>query len=123
MASFVHFLSCLTTNMKLYHWTTTSYARHKAADDCVDVIAGHGDRFMEVYIGKYGRGLQPSKKETNMTLMYLKDADVVPFLDDSIKYLMKDVPKMLSKDDVDLMNIRDDMVGALNQTKYLLTLS
>jgi hypothetical protein len=35
---------------------------------------------------------------------------------------MKELPKLLTKEDTDLINIRDDMVGAINNTKYLFTL-
>ena len=37
-------------------------------------------------------------------------------------YLVKDVPEMLETTDTDLLNIRDEMLGEINKTKYLLTL-
>jgi hypothetical protein len=45
------------------------------------------------------------------------------FLDEILVYLTQDIPTMLDKQkDTDLLNIRDEMLGAINQTKYLLRL-
>lgn len=120
-SSIIHFFFHLQTNIKLYHWMTTSFARHKAADELVDNISTLADKFMEIYLGKYGR--QPvSKKDSTITLIPLRDDTVVGFVDHAIKFLIYDLPKMLKKEDVDLLNIRDEVVGVLNQSKYLFTL-
>lgn len=121
MSSIVHFFFHLQTNAKLYHWMTTSFARHKAADELVDNVAKLADQFMEVYLGKYGR--QPiAKKDATITLLPLRDDTVVAFVDSAIKFLLHELPKLIKKEDVDLFNIRDEIVGTLNQTKYLFTL-
>jgi hypothetical protein len=123
MSLVINFVMNFKSNLKVYHWITTSYARHKAADDCLEQLEGLTDRFMEVYIGKYGRPLRPAnKKDGTVYLMYLDDELVVEFLNESIHFLMKELPKLLTKEDTDLINIRDDMVGAINNTKYLFTL-
>jgi hypothetical protein len=36
--------------------------------------------------------------------------------------LQNDLPEELEKTDTDLLNIRDEMLGLLNKTKYLLLL-
>jgi hypothetical protein len=41
--------------MKVFHWRTTSYPRHVASDAFVTQFDTLVDRFMEVYIGRYGR--------------------------------------------------------------------
>jgi hypothetical protein len=122
MSQLVHFVLDLQANMKLYHWMTKSFARHKASDNLVDKISELGDQFVEVYIGKYGRPTL-AKKDTNIRLTKYDDNSVVKYLDNSIDFLVKELPKFLKKDDMDLLNIRDEMVGALNQTKYLFTFS
>lgn len=121
MASIVHFLFHLQNNIKLYHWTTTSFARHKAADELVSAFIDLGDKFMEVYIGKYGRN-QLHKRDASIQLQHLDDKNVVKLLEDGIRFLLNDLPKSLKKEDVDLYNLRDEMVATLNQTKYLFTL-
>lgn len=120
MAQIIEFIFSIQTNIKLYHWTTKSFARHKAADELVDKILELGDQFMEVYIGKYGR--QTLKKPTQIKILNLDDNTVTEYLDSSIKFLQFDILKMIKKQDTDLINIRDEMLSTLNQTKYLFTL-
>ncbi len=100
---------------------TTSYPRHKASDELVDKMLDYSDKFMEVYIGKYGR---PSigKKDSNIYLQKLDDRNVSKFLDQAIHFMLKEIPKYLKENDVDLFNIRDEIVSTLHQSKYLFTL-
>lgn len=121
MSHIIQFLFRVQTNIKLYHWTTTSFARHKAADELVQSFLDLGDQFMEVYIGKYGRSAL-AKRESSLELLPLEDKSVGKFLDDSIRFLVHELPKTLKKEDVDLFNLRDEMVARLHQTKYLFTL-
>lgn len=123
MSSYIiHFILDLQSNIKLYHWMTTSYARHKAADDLVSKIIELGDEFIETYIGRYGRPTM-LKRDTTIVLQSLEDKSVSKYLDLCVKHLLNDFSKDIGKDDVDLLNIRDEIVGALNQTKYLFTLN
>ena len=43
------------SQVKLYHWQTTSYPRHKASDSLVSGIQELIDQFVETYQGKYQR--------------------------------------------------------------------
>jgi hypothetical protein len=38
-------------------------------------------------------------------------------------YLTKELPKKLRKEDTDLLNIRDEILGELNKVLYLFTLA
>jgi hypothetical protein len=100
---------------------TLSYARHKAADELVEKMLDYSDKFMEVYIGKYGR---PTllKKDCDIHLQKLDDENVTAFLDKTINVMLKELPKHLKETDVDLFNIRDEIVSTLHQSKYLFTL-
>jgi hypothetical protein len=42
-------------NIKLYHWQTRVYARHKATDDLLSGLSDLIDQFIEVYMGRYSR--------------------------------------------------------------------
>ena len=44
-AAHVHFFFGLRDQIKLYHWQTTSYARHKATDDVIKELDGNIDSF------------------------------------------------------------------------------
>jgi len=120
MAQIIEFIFSIQTNIKMYHWTTKSFARHKAADELVNKILDLGDQFMEVYIGKHGR--QHLKKPANIKLLNLDDNSVLDYINLSIKFLETDILKIIKKQDTDLLNIRDEMLSTLNQTKYLFTL-
>jgi hypothetical protein len=41
---------------------------------------------------------------------------------EAIQWLTKTLPKQLSKDDTDLLNIRDEILGDIQQARYLFTL-
>jgi hypothetical protein len=64
MSNIIRFFFDLHVNLKLYHWQTTSYARHIASDKAVDKIIERADRFIEVYIGKYNRFKIDKKDDT-----------------------------------------------------------
>lgn len=119
------FFLAMDINLKLYHWMTLSYARHKASDDFHEKVLALGDRFVEAYIGKYQRPKQPfSKKDiSQLTLHSLNDSTVGKYLDECVEYLMKGLMTYISEDkDVDLINIRDELITDIMQTKYLFTL-
>lgn len=120
MSSIAEFLFSFHCNLKMYHWSTTRYARHKAADECIDRLLVLGDTLMEAYIGRYGRSF--NKRESNIALTALDDKTAVAFLDNASKFLVVDLPRLFKKDDVDLLNIRDEMLATINTTKYLFSL-
>lgn len=107
-------------NIKLYHWNTTSYARHKASDDCFSKIQSLMDQFVEVYIGKYGRSELTALKDKKITLTIMNDQSIKTLIKGIIQYLT--AMKLDTKLDTDLITIRDEMIGSLNQTLYLFTL-
>lgn len=119
LSSFIPFLFQLQTTLKLYHWNTTSYARHKATDELIEQALALGDRFVEVAMGKYGR---PKSVVPSTPVQGLDDKSVVVYLDTACKYLSGELGKLLKKEDTDLVNIRDELLSAMNQTKYLFTL-
>lgn len=121
MSAIIHFFFEFQNNIKLYHWMTLSYARHKAADELVEKMIDYSDKFMEVYIGKYGR---PTllKKDGDIHLQKLDDENVTVFLDKAINFMLKELSKYLKETDVDLFNLRDEIVSTLHQSKYLFTL-
>lgn len=122
MSEFVLFFFDLTNNIKLYHWTTTSFSRHKGSDELFDAIVDLSDKFMEVYMGKYGRIKISSREHHKLSLKPLTDNTAVDYIKMAAKTLKEDLSKNLKEKDVDLLNIRDDILVKLNQTLYLFTL-
>lgn len=114
-------LLTLQAQLRVFHWQTKSYAEHKAIGKLYDALEGSIDTFVETFSGRYG--VPAAKNDYKLTLVNYKDnAGCVEFIDKTIAYMVKDVPAMLKPEDTDLLNIRDEMLGALNQTKYLLRL-
>ena len=116
------FFLMFDVNLKLYHWMTQSYARHKAADELHEKVLELGDKFVEVYIGRYKRPKNLAKKELTQVMQVFSDKTIEDFLDFCERYLSKDIFKYMSNEDVDLMNIRDDLISNISQTRYLFTL-
>jgi DNA-binding ferritin-like protein len=107
--------------IKLHHWGTTSYAKHKALGKLYENIDSLLDTFTESYLGTYG------KEEINEieTLSFNGPSKTTPenVLDSFEDYLMNELPKEIESNQTSLLNIRDEMLASVQQTKYLLTLS
>jgi len=115
----LQFLSMLNT-IKLYHWKTTSYSQHKSTDQLYSELNENIDKFVEVLLGI----TQTRANLTNTKSIPLFDySSLTPFskkINDYIIYLqnMNSIPLFQN---TDLLNIRDEILGNLNQFKYLLT--
>jgi hypothetical protein len=121
-ASDVNFFFGMREQIKLYHWQTKSYARHKATDSVIDALDESIDKYVEVYMGKYGRP-RVSPRTNTIKVANLSEKSVVQLIKAYIAVLINDLPKGLNpRADTDLLNIRDEMLGELNQLLYLFTL-
>jgi hypothetical protein len=113
-----NFLTILN-QLKMYHWTTDSYARHKAFGKAYDELEELVDSFVEILLAKNGKDV-PSM---NIRIFSESDMDITSALNDIISFLSSELPPILGEGDSDLLNIKDEMLGVVNRTKYLLTLS
>lgn len=104
--------------IKVYHWQTKLYSKHKALDELVGTISSFMDEFAEVAMGKYGR---VDYSGVSYTFENMTDAGVNTYIDRCIESSNK-VQSAFDKTDTDLMNLRDEILASLNKTKYLLTL-
>jgi DNA-binding ferritin-like protein len=117
------FLQMLNT-VKLYHWKTTSYSQHKATDELYSNLNENIDSFVEIMLGKHGGRVQLQSHTTLTVKDYASTAK------DSFKKEIEEYKEFLQKltntldasKDSDLLNIRDEMLGQLNQFTYLFTL-
>ena len=121
-ADHIHFFLQLRNQIKLHHWQTRIYARHIATDKMLDTLDKSIDSFVEIYIGKYGRP-RVTGKNAELTLHNLSEPGIVRVIHAAIKYLQGPLTKSLkAAADSDLINIRDEMTGQLNQLLHLFTL-
>ena len=104
--------------IKVYHWQTKSFARHKATDDFVSSLDEKIDEFVEVYMGKYGR----PRVHGSIKFHNYSESAARTFVAKQTTFLSKVLPRKLKDTDTDLLNIRDEILALVNKTLYLFTL-
>jgi len=115
------FLSLLN-QIKTYHLQTRSYAEHQALGGLYDTLDGLIDTFLETYSGRYNEVPKAQDLVEGGPKNYASNAEVVAFLDEAVGFLENDVPYSLEPTDTELLNIRDEMLSAVNHAKYLMRL-
>jgi DNA-binding ferritin-like protein len=120
-ANNIHFFFQMRDQIKLYHWQTKSYSRHKATDGVIDALDEHIDKYVEVYMGKYGRPRLTARTNT-VKLQNMSEATIVKFIKACINVLTNDLSRGLKPTDTDLLNLRDEMLAELDQLLYLFSL-
>ena len=118
----IMFLQMLNT-VKLYHWKTSSYAQHKATDELYTNLNANIDTFVETMLGKTGGRVNLTGQKTLRLLDYTNLGDFKKEVDKYKQFLIemnKDAGLNITNNS-DLLNIRDEILGNLNQFTYLLT--
>jgi DNA-binding ferritin-like protein len=109
--------------IKLYHWKTHSYATHKATDELYTKLNENMDHFVEVLLGKSGLRTDLTHNKS-LTLLDLTSPEALKKEIYSFKgYLvgLNNNKAMKEMSNTDLFNIRDEILGDLNQFLYLLS--
>jgi DNA-binding ferritin-like protein len=117
----VNFFFTLREQIKLYHWQTHVFARHKATDDVIAALDTTIDEYVETYMGKYGRPRMTARTNT-VRVQNITEKTVTRFIKAAIAHLQGPLVKKLKPTDTDLVNLRDEMLGELNKILYLFTL-
>jgi len=116
----IQFIEMMNT-IKLFHWKTTSHTTHKATDELHGKISGNIDTFVETMLGKHGGRVNLSGTKT-IALNDYSSMDAFKAEIERYKSFLKGLNDLLNPaNDSDLLNIRDEMLGDLNQFSYLLT--
>jgi len=117
----VNLLLKLLINVKIYHWKTKSYAIHKATDNLYETLNENIDRFVEILLGKEESRLNMKGKNIEI-LDCVSIEDFKKIIYDYRILFEKKINKYLIIDsDTDLLTIRDEILGDLNQFLYLST--
>ena len=109
----------LLGQVKLFHWSTMSYATHKALDDFHASLSDHIDHFVEVYIGKYEK--QPLKVFKIKMDATSDSKKLMKFLEDEREVIRK-MHGQFNKCS-ELQNILDEMMAEFSKTIYLCNLN
>ena len=114
------FMGMLNT-VKLYHWKTLSFATHKATDELYEDLNKYVDEFVEVMLGYHG-GVRAKLPHTNMKMNDFNTPEQFKHkLGEYKKTLISYTQKLDPVQNSDLLNIRDEILAALNKTAYLLS--
>ena len=107
--------------LRILHWQTDSYARHKAFGKTYEELDEAIDELVEVYSGKYQKlALKPG---SSIELHNTDEIDVDSVLNEVIEYLSTTAVEELNPEkDTELLNIRDEILALVDRLKYLLTL-
>lgn len=109
--------------VKLFHWKTHSYATHKATDELYSKLNDDIDKFIEILLGKTGSRIDLMGHK-NISLIDLNSQEQLKSKIESFKnYLvgLTNNKALSSMTNTDLLNIRDEIMGDMNQFLYLLT--
>lgn len=110
--------------LKFYHWAGTDlYSRHSATDSLVNSLTEKLDKFIETMQGSENKKLILPK--TSIIFSVETDLTIIKLLNNFKLWLVNSLPKLLNSNNsnTDLLNIRDDILGDVNKTLYLFTLS
>jgi hypothetical protein len=109
--------------VKLYHWKTYSYSTHKATDELYSSLNSNFDKFIEVLLGKTGVRTdltnQKSIKLIDLTSPEALKREIEAFKGYLVSLNSNSALKSMSN--TDLFNIRDEILGDMNQFLYLLS--
>lgn len=105
----ITFLQMLNT-IKIYHWSTLSYAKHKATDELYASLNDNIDSFVEKLL-----------LDTRIELPTYSVKRSTNFNNDIKMYVrfLEHLGKYIDESRTDLLNIRDEILGNINQYIYL----
>jgi hypothetical protein len=113
----------MLNTVKLYHWKTHSYAQHKATDELYSKLNENIDTFVEIMLGKHGNRVDLTQVKSIPLFDYSNLNSFINKINEYKQFLIH----MTSDDNLnltnnsDLLNVRDELLGNLNQFEYLLT--
>jgi hypothetical protein len=108
----------LLGQIKVFHWATQEYSKHKALDDLHSTMSGLVDKLIEVFIGRYKK--QPLQ---NFKIEMGAHSDLSK-LDKFLEGERENIRKLHTqfKSVSELQSVVDDMLLSMNQSIYLCNL-
>lgn len=99
--------------IKLFHWNTKDYSKHKASDALHEALGKLVDSYVEKHFGESGRIVvhETVKYDTLSDDVFLKEI-----------HQFKEYLIHMQNPSTDLSNIRDEMLGEVNEFLYLWSL-
>lgn len=108
----------MLNSVRMYHWKTLSYAQHIATDQLYKDLDSKVDEFIETMLGKKNDRIPNFEVKISLINTDSKEK----FKKELFKYrdfLINMNNSLESKKDADLINIKDEILGHVNQFLYL----
>lgn len=106
----------LLQQIKLFHWSTSSYAKHQALDKLHDSLSRKTDLLVETFLARNTKR-QPLKSFVVQTSSHSDTTKIEKYLEterDKIQALCEKLSKQ-----PEIQNIMQDIMGDIDQTLYL----
>ena len=107
------------SQIKLYHWKTSSFSRHKGTDKFLEKFDNILDEFVEVL-----SGCRNEKVHDSFTIKFVSLTDktaeeyVIKFRD----WVSEKLPNLIYDYETDLLNLKDEILANVNRLLYLFRL-
>ena len=111
------FLS-IQQHIRIYHWTTSLYNQHVVSGKLYEKLDDLIDKFVETFLGKNKLTFEP------FTITVSTHKNILSLLSRFKQFLTTDLELALHSGmkNTDLKNIRDEMLGEINKSIFLLQL-
>jgi DNA-binding ferritin-like protein len=119
VSSFLRVLLQIESDTRLLHWYTTSHANHKATNALYSKLTEKIDEFVERALGR-NRAVNVGKS-FDVRVRVPTKSQLVSELKKAASFLEKDLPRSMNKRASDLLTTRDDLLGEIRKTLYLLS--
>lgn len=111
----------LQNQLRILHWQTSKFSEHEAFGKTYKILDDLIDELVEVHQGKYGK--ISFSEAIQIDIVNYDELSIMDVLEDVAEYLITSFQKEHdSEKDTDCLNIRDEILAAVNKLKYLLTL-
>lgn len=109
------------TDIKIYHWQTYSYSRHKSSDKLFENLLELIDIFVETYMGQLDVHVKiPTNSQIVMKNISDKKAKQIV---KSFQLFLTKMEKLIPNLTSDLLNIRDELLALTDRSLYLFSLT
>lgn len=106
--------------IKIHHWNTKVYSVHRATNELLEKLEHSTDRFIEILLGKCNSRLKNITQRIN--LIDIKKKDSLKHKLFEYRIILVDMNNIFNKTrDSDLLSVRDEILGDINQFLYFLT--
>jgi hypothetical protein len=112
--------------MKIYHFQTTSYARHIAIDNFVNLLSNQLDTYLETLQGTAGMKMVIPDTMSDIGLMNMDEKVSIDMLNAFKNWVLNDLPILSNNFEdnyKDLQNVQEDILSNINKTLYLFMLN